>query len=149
MTLSESEKLNFIKNNFHQYFDLELNTNIETSSTVNLVISVDTDLSGGVTNETQSVFEHNTPLPSEKISTILSKYEKVTYTKEECIQCVCTEVIDGDTIWVKIAKKQGETLPYETQKVRLVGVNTPESARKGYEKTKIGRRINRTRRKYC
>lgn len=137
MTLSDSEKLNFIKNNFHQYFDLELNTNIETSSTVNLIISVDTDLSGGVTNETQSVYEHDTSLPDESISTTLSKYEKVTYKKEECIQCVCTEVIDGDTIWVKIATQKGDTLTYETKKVRLVGVNTPESGRNGYEESKI------------
>lgn len=54
---------------------------------------------------------------------ILNKYNKTYFTSEE--RSVCTQVVDGDTIYLKNGKK-----------VRLVGVNTPEKGVTGYQASK-------------
>ena len=67
-------------------------------------------------------FSHNIPdnyYNSFTAQDILNKYNNTFYTSEE--KSVCTKVVDGDTIYLS----NGE-------KVRLVGVNTPEKGVSGY-----------------
>lgn len=118
MSLNDTDKINYIKNNFHQYFDLTLNKNIETTETVNLVI-----------------------LPSDiretNLLTVLESFNETDIEKEQEVYCV--EVIDGDTIWVKdvITDENGfKTYSEELYKVRFVGVDTPEKNQSGYRKAK-------------
>lgn len=111
MTLNEREKVNYIKNTFHQYFDIKLNMNVETNESVNLVIPIDT-----LTKEKS--FTHRKTY--DNVQEILNKYEETNYEQE--IECSLVRVIDGDTIIVDIV--EGDEIRRET--VRLVGVNTPE-----------------------
>lgn len=67
-------------------------------------------------------FSHNIPdnyYNSISTQDILNKYNNTYYTSEE--KGICTKVVDGDTIYLN----NGE-------KIRLVGVNTPEHGVKGY-----------------
>lgn len=57
-------------------------------------------------------------------SDILSKYTNTDCNVEET--AICTEVVDGDTIYLSNGKK-----------VRLVGVNTPERGVEGYITSKV------------
>lgn len=72
-------------------------------------------------------FTHN--IPSSKYSDmtasdILNKYDDTDCEVEET--AICTEVVDGDTIYLDNGKK-----------VRLVGVNTPERGVEGYITSKL------------
>ena len=72
-------------------------------------------------------FTHNIPYSQYSdmsSSDILSKYSDTDCKVEE--RAVCTEVVDGDTIYLN----NGE-------KVRLVGVNTPERGVEGYIASKL------------
>lgn len=133
--LNNTEKINFIKNNFHQYFDIALNQSLSTTETVNLVIPIDTINSPGVTNNSFTSYHHDITFPEDyKIEDILSKYEDTDY---EGIKCVCTKVTDGDTIEIKILNKKSDTeTSSETKIVRLVGANTPEEGNPGYDVSK-------------
>lgn len=118
MSLNNLEKTNYIKNTFHQYFDLTLNKSFETTQTVNLIIPID-EISG--TN----------------VETIINSFDDTPIIKEK--EVFCTKVIDGDTIWVKdvLLDENGEKkLSNESYKVRLVGVNTPEKNKAGYDEAK-------------
>ena len=67
-------------------------------------------------------FSHNVPSSKyydQSDSDILSKYHKTDCHVEE--KGVCTKVVDGDTIYLD----NGE-------KIRFVGVNTPERGVEGY-----------------
>ena len=71
-------------------------------------------------------FSHNVPdnyYSSISQEDILSKYNNTYLVSEE--RSVCTKVVDGDTIYLA----NGE-------KVRLVGVNTPEKGVTGYQASK-------------
>ena len=135
MSLNTAEKINFIKNNFHQYFDLTLNKNIQTNDYVNLVIPI-SDLQKGDT--VTSSFYHSIIYPDGyNIDSILSKYNDTTYTKEELVPCFCTEVIDGDTIDIsRISEENNQVIYHPEERVRLVGVNTPEFGATGYDVSK-------------
>lgn len=113
-SLNEIEKKNYIKNNFHQYFDLTLNENIETSETINLIVPV-----SQLKNENQ-------------ITNILNKYDDVSFSEDDLVECIFVRVIDGDTIVVKIPE-ESET---DTVTIRLSGINTPEVGEPGYDAAK-------------
>ena len=113
-SLNEIEKKNYIKNNFHQYFDLTLNENIETSETINLIVPV-----SQLKNENQ-------------ITNILNKYDDVSFSEDDLVECIFVRVIDGDTIVVKIPE-ESET---NTVTIRLSGINTPEVGEPGYDAAK-------------
>lgn len=71
-------------------------------------------------------FSHNIPdnyYDSYSTQDILDKYNNTYLTSEE--KSVCTNVVDGDTIYLANGKK-----------VRLVGVNTPEKGVTGYQASK-------------
>ncbi len=71
-------------------------------------------------------FTHNIPnnyYDSYSAQDILNKYNDTYLTAEET--STCTNVVDGDTIYLSNGKK-----------VRLVGVNTPEKGVKGYQASK-------------
>ena len=140
MTLNDTEKINFIKNNFHQYVDLTLNTEISTTETVNLVIPMKkltkeeygTPVTDNYTYDHDITFEENYD-----INEILKKYPDTEYTEDECIPCICTNVVDGDTIDVKlIIKGDDGHLTFQDKRIRLAGVNAPEEGRDGYEVSK-------------
>ena len=137
MTLNNLEKSNYIKNNFHLSFDLGLNTRITTAETVNLVIPIDSlTIVDTVTNE----YTHDIVFPEDyDIDALLNKYEKDIDPEEKEVKCFCTKVIDGDTIDIKIpVQEEGtNTVTYITDRVRLVGINTPETGREGYDISKL------------
>ena len=71
-------------------------------------------------------FTHNIPdnyYDSFSSQDILAKYNKTYLTNEKT--GVCTNVVDGDTIYLSSGEK-----------VRLVGVNTPERGVTGYSASK-------------
>ena len=86
MTLNDTEKINFIKNNFHQYVDLTLNTEISTTETVNLVIPMKKltkeeygdPVTDNYTYDHDITFEENYD-----INEILKKYPDAEYTEDE------------------------------------------------------------------
>lgn len=134
-SITDTEKINFIKNNFHQYFDLTLNQSISTTETVNLVIPIETISETNIVSDPFGEYHHDITLPENyKVNDILSKYENTEYTG---IKCICTKVIDGDTIKVKIPiEKEDGTIGFENKIIRLTGVNTPEEGKQGYEVSK-------------
>lgn len=137
MTLNNTEKINFMKNNFHQYFDLTLNTNISTTETVNLVIPISKLTEGETVTDNINEYHHDITYPDDyNINDILNKYEDTTYTN--LTKCFCLRVIDGDTIDVKIPNgfDENENPTYEKRRIRLVGINTPEEGSNGYEVSK-------------
>lgn len=108
LTLSEERQKKYIKTRFHQYFNFKINKNISTTETVNLVIPI------------------NSLLRTNNCREILNKYTDTSIPKEKKVYC--TNVIDGDTIWVKDVEDE-ETVNIklgEAYKVRFVGVDTPE-----------------------
>lgn len=132
-SLNNTEKINFITNNFHQYFDLEVNTNLETNEAVNLVIPMETLTEQSIVSDNYNFSHFVKYEDGYKIDDILNKYEDTSY---EGIRCICTKVVDGDTIYVKIPQeKDGQTF-YQYEKVRLVGINTPEKNCNGYDVSK-------------
>lgn len=123
MTLTDEEKINYIKNNYHQCFDLELNQSLKTTETVNLIINIEEDL---FLENTTSTFSSNTTYKEDySYLDILKKYNKTDISPTTL--CYCKKIKDGDTLVVLIPyqKPSGGVL-YEEQTVRLVGVNTPE-----------------------
>lgn len=131
MTLNDIEKINYIKNTFHQYFDLTLNTNIETAETVNLVIPIDTLTK----QEPIEKFSHYKTYEEDyDIQEILDKYNDTTYEKE--VRCFLVRVKDGDTIVVSIPYQKNDTVLYREETIRLVGVNTPETTDDGADVSK-------------
>lgn len=71
-------------------------------------------------------FSHDIPdnyYSSYSTDDILNKYNDTYLTSEK--RGVCTQVVDGDTIYLA-----------DGEKVRLVGVNTPERGVKGYQASK-------------
>ena len=130
MSLNDIDIRNYIKNNFHQYYDLTLNTVLSTQEFVNLVIPIQTLRAGDTVSEDRDSYHHDITYPEDTDieEDILSKYEDTLYTnKSELLKCVCTEVIDGDTIKIQEIKSlEHGILNSNKITVRLVGVNTPE-----------------------
>lgn len=147
MSLNETEKINYIKKNFHQSFDLELNTDFTTTETVNLVIPIGDLTNENIVSQSLEDYHHDTTLPDDTVENILSKYNDTDIT--DSVKCVCMDVIDGDTIDVKVPLTDNEgnilldenekqtylKLPRKTStgqtiidnpRIRLVGINTPE-----------------------
>ena len=151
MSLSDDEKINYITSYFHQYFDLVLNTNIETTETINLVVPIDYLSDERIVYDDLRAYSHNKTFPEGyNIEDILLKtvkedgvevlgedgkpihfYQDVSYT--DLVPCICTNVVDGDTIDVIIPEEdeEGNTFAVE-ETIRLVGVNTPEKEYKQY-----------------
>ena len=140
-TLNNTKIIDYIENNFHQYFDLKLNKNLSTTETINLVIPIYQLTEENIVSDPLNSYEHYTQYEEGyNINEILSKYDD---TDLKGIQCVCTEVIDGDTIKVNIPYlDENNTTSYKKETIRLVGVNTPEGpndqqpAKNGYETSK-------------
>lgn len=126
-TLNDIEKLNYINNRFHQYFDFKTNKNFTTTEKINLIVPI---------NSLYTITDYKE---------ILNKYNDTTIEKQKVVYC--NKVIDGDTIWVRdvidyeevennepIKKTfaslddytREEILLDEPYKVRFVGVDTPE-----------------------
>ena len=140
--MNDLEKINYIKNNFHQYVELTLNTNIKTTEAVNLVIPFDTLTEGNtiISND----FSHNIDIFHEyyNIEEILQKYNDIIC--EDKTPCFCKRVIDGDTIEVKIPyKKEENVVSYNIERIRLVGINTPEIETQNGEEIDNGARISK------
>lgn len=138
MSVNDTTKLDYINNYFHQYFDINLNTNITTVDFGNLIIPVEKlfNLSDYVYDHTNE-FHHDIIVEDEtNINTILSNYSNTNIEKE--VVCYCDRVIDGDTLDVNIPKlkEDGTGIEYTKKRVRLVGVDTPEQDSNGYESSK-------------
>ena len=132
MTLNDTEKLNYINNTFHQYFDLTLNTNITTTENVNLIINIQKLFDLGDSISTTSNYHHDISISSDfNIDMCLNKYNNTEIEKE--LEAVCLNVEDGDTILAKIIQEDGSTY---NEYVRLVGVDTPELNSAGYQDSK-------------
>ncbi|RAP46147.1 MAG: hypothetical protein BZ136_07860 [Methanosphaera sp. rholeuAM74] len=83
-------------------------------------------LSASSANYRGTGFSHDVPdnyYDSFSVEDIVSKYNESPYTSEK--RAVCTHVVDGDTIYLDSGEK-----------VRLVGVNTPEKGVTGYRASK-------------
>ena len=140
-TLNDTKIIEYIQNNFHQYFDLELNRDLSTTETINLVIPISQLTEEDIVSDPLEAYEHFTQYEEGyDVQEILSKYDD---TDLDGIQCVCTNVIDGDTIEVNIpCLDENNKTYYKKERVRLVGVNTPEGptethpAKNGYETSK-------------
>lgn len=130
MNLNKTEQLKYIKNTFHQYFDLTLNKDVSNiTDFVNLVIPFEKlyDLEGQSSS-------HNITIDDEYDTTsILSKYKNTTIPKEK--RAICTHVQDGDTITVNIIDDK-DNIIQEGVWIRLVGVDTPEVSQAGYDESK-------------
>lgn len=126
--LSDAEKINYITNTFHQYFDIELNTTITaTTEAINLVIPVSSLIDKSALPNTK-IYSHDVSITDDfNINDFLSKMED-TDIQPTTKQCYCSGVIDGDTFYARILLDIDEDNKpiYETRKVRLVGVDTPE-----------------------
>lgn len=130
-TLNDVEKLNYINSRFHQYFDLGINTNITTTEKVNLVIPIQKLFDLGDSLSTTE-YSHDIEIGNDfDINECLAKYNDTDIKKE--VEAVCTRVIDGDTIKVRIINDDGTTTD---DVVGFVGVNTPEQNIEGYESSK-------------
>lgn len=132
MTVEESKIIDYINNYFHQYFDFTLNKDITTTNFVNLVIPIET-LYGISTNERHSYSHDNQISPDADIEEILLRYEDTTLTTD--LEGFCLRVIDGDTLIIAIPYANGEG--FKEERIRLVGVDTPEQDNAGYESSKM------------
>ena len=146
MSVNDTTKLDYINNYFHQYLDIDLNTNVLTNSFVNLVIPIEKlfDLSKTTFKEAPEgkKYSHQISVDdSLKIKDVLSKYEDSPIKGE--IDCICERVIDGDTIVAKLpiaekTKKNELKWVTETKSIRLVGIDTPEINYKNPEESAEG-----------
>ena len=126
--LNDVEKINYITNTFHQYFDIELNTSITaTTEAINLVIPISslTDISSLPDSRKYS---HDISISDDfDINNFLSNIED-TDIEPTTKQCYCSGVVDGDTFYARILLEIDENNKpvYETRLIRLVGIDTPE-----------------------
>lgn len=81
MSLNDLEKINYIKNNFHQYFTLELNKDLDTTETVNLVIPIETLMNEDVVTDSLNRYTHNKKYLG-NFQEILNKYDDTIYADE-------------------------------------------------------------------
>ena len=131
--ISLEKKKDYINNRFHQYVDLSLNTNITTTETVNLVINIQDLFDKADTVSETTGYHHDIEITNDfNIQDVLNKYSDTEIEKEKT--AVCTRVIDGDTIKVRIINNDGS---YEDDVVRFVGINTPEEGKDGFKDSKI------------
>lgn len=85
MTLNNEEQIKYIEENFHQYFDLTLNTNITTTENVNLVIPIETLTAG---NRATTTFTHDKNYQENyNIEEIFQKYQNTTIIEEDTNNC--------------------------------------------------------------
>ena len=132
-TLNDIQKLKYINERFHQYFDFGINTNITTTEEVNLCINIQDLFDLGDSLSTTSNYHHDIQITNDfDIDECLKQYADTTIEKE--LRGVCTRVIDGDTIEVKIINEDASTY---IERIRLVGINTPEQAQNGFESSKL------------
>ena len=123
---SQTEIKNYIDNYFHPYYDINLKPNsIPLTEPINCIIPTE------IERPENTYFTHNKEESTETKTEILDKYDDTLLEKE--YEVLCTNVVDGDTIDVKIIKKLSTNITYteETARVRLVGVNTPEISNQG------------------
>lgn len=139
MKIDKKDKINYITNYFHQYYDIKLNKNFVTTSFVNLVMPIEQLSSIGDKN-TNHTYSHNKVLSEEdNIKDILNKYKNISYDKSELLNVFCLRVLDGDTMDIVIPYES----PYDEteietniERVRLVGINTPEENIDGFISSK-------------
>ena len=134
MAIEETRIRDYIKNYFHQYFDFTLNTDIVTTGFVNLVIPIETLYGETLVNE--HFYSHNKTISRDlDINQVLSQYEDTTLTSD--LTGYCRRVIDGDTLIIDVPVKKNNNLQFETYRVRLVGVDTPEEGENGHDASKM------------
>ena len=126
---TETEIKRYIENYFHPYYDIKLKPDdIPLTEPINCIIPTDFQ------EITYNTFTHNKEENTETVTAILNRYDDTDIEKE--YKCLCTRVIDGDTIEVKILEKLSKNaIVYddaETMTIRLVGVNTPEKDTNGF-----------------
>lgn len=100
--------------------------NLDKKITCLMIILISFMFISATSAYTGTGFSHDIPdnyYSSFSTDDILNKYNNTYLTSEK--RSVCTQVVDGDTIYLA----NGE-------KVRLVGVNTPERGVKGYQASK-------------
>lgn len=144
MKMDKKDKIDYIKNNFHQFYQIKLNKNIVTSDFVNLVMPID-NLSKINEKNNNYQFTHTRQFSvNNNVDSILKKYEDVSFDKEELIDVIGLKVIDGDTLDIGIpyfTSSNQNDIYIKTERVRLVGVNTPEKVNQtiyeGYESSKL------------
>ena len=59
-TLNNTKIIDYIENNFHQYFDLKLNKNLSTTETINLVIPIYQLTEENIVSDPLNSYEHYT-----------------------------------------------------------------------------------------
>ena len=134
MNIEETKIKSYIKNYFHQYFDLTLCKDITSTNFVNLVIPIE-DLSKVDTSERHH-YSHDKVITDEtNIDDILSKYPDTDIVPN--LKGYCFRVVDGDTIVLGIPyeRKEGNKTitDFKEERIRLVGVDTPEEGYDGYQ----------------
>lgn len=130
MILSNQEKIDYIKNNFHQYIDLTLNRNVTSPETVNLVIPFE-DIGE---EKIKSKYNYTHDMNLDELKDI-SKYPNFSIDNQQL--CYCSRVIDGDTLNVRIPSVDNKgNVTYKKDTVRLSGINTPELGKKGGDVSK-------------
>lgn len=142
MTVNDSQILGYIENFYHPYFNIELSEDLQTSDSVNIVLPI------SELQELESInndFTHNIPVTKytdDNLHNIISQYDETDILRE--FKGTCTNVIDGDTIDVKITHEIKHTfyadgtideeevaITEQTKRIRLIGVNTPEPGKNG------------------
>lgn len=151
MNINEAEVVNYIQTHFHPYIDFTLNVQESNENeSINWVISLD-ELNRQSGQQNQVYFEHNnsfepyTDITANNVKRFVSKYPDTDILPDYQIKLI--ETIDGDTVKVRFQQKIKNTGDIdETQtilsqdsdikKVRLVGINTPEAGKNGYQVSK-------------
>lgn len=144
MKIGKQDKIDYITNYFHQYYDISLNKNIVTTDFVNLVMPLDSlsNIGWDKNDTTTNNFAHSKTFSgTEKIGDILEKYDNVSFDDKDLVRVVGQRVIDGDTLDVVIprgSQYDENSIDFtQVERVRLVGVNTPEERYDGYESSKL------------
>ena len=131
MILSNQEKIDYIKNNFHQYIDLTLNRNVTSPEKVNLVIPFE-DIGE---DKIRSKYNYTHDMNLDELKDI-SEYPDATNINNLTL-CYCSRVVDGDTINIRIPETDNKgNITYKNDTVRLSGINTPEIGKKGADVSK-------------
>ena len=118
-TLTDSEKIEYIANNFHQYYNITLNQDLKTTETINLVMPT------SLLEQNQQPYTHNYQIDENlNIFTLLSKYEDTNISKTA--ECSNPYVVDGDTFYANVTTTKDGITEQKREKIRLLGVDTPE-----------------------
>ena len=151
MNINEAEVIDYIQTHFHPYIDFTLNVQESNENeSINWVISID-ELNRQSGQQNQVYFEHNNSfepysgITKSNLKKFVAKYPDTDISPNYKVKFI--ETIDGDTVKVQLEariKNTGDSDETQTisgqyseiKKVRLVGINTPEAGKNGYQVSK-------------